>query len=78
MTPAGLPIAPIAPMFTMIRDLAAACGRDPDALRWRVRANIQLTDQPIERERPSYHGDIEQVTAALQRAGGRQFPGSPR
>jgi probable F420-dependent oxidoreductase len=65
-TPAGLPIAAIAPMFATIRDLAGGYGRDPDALQLVVRANIQLTDQPIERERPSYHGNIEQVAADLQ------------
>jgi probable F420-dependent oxidoreductase len=65
-TPAGVPVAAIAPMFATIRDLAAGYGRNPDALQLVVRANIHLTEQPIEGDRPSYHGNIEQVTADLE------------
>jgi hypothetical protein len=53
-------------MFATIRDLAAGYGRNPDALQLVVRANIHLTEQPIEGDRPSYHGNIEQVTADLE------------
>jgi probable F420-dependent oxidoreductase len=63
--PAGVPVELLAPMFAGIRDLAATYGRDPDALRLVVRANIHLTDAPIDGERPSYEGSIEQVADDL-------------
>jgi probable F420-dependent oxidoreductase len=63
--PAGVPVAMLAPTWARVRDAAAARGRDPDALRMVVRANIALTDQPIEGERQSYHGNIEQVSDDL-------------
>ncbi|CAN5714853.1 TIGR03619 family F420-dependent LLM class oxidoreductase [soil metagenome] len=64
-TPAGLPIEAVAPMFAVIRDLSAVYGRDPDALQLVVRANIHLTDRPIDGERASYHGSLEQVAEDL-------------
>jgi probable F420-dependent oxidoreductase len=60
-TPAGLPIHAIAPMFATVRDLAAGYGRDPDAVQLVVRANALLTDRPLGRERPAYHGSTDQI-----------------
>jgi len=64
-TPAGLPVAAIAPMFAAVRDAAVGHGRDPDALQLVVRANIKVTDRPIEGDRPSYWGSIEQIVDDL-------------
>lgn len=63
--PAGLPVELLAPMFAGIRDAAAAHGRRPDELRLVVRANIRLTADPVDGERPSYHGSVEQVADDL-------------
>src|SRR3954453_14750773 len=60
--PAGLPVAAIAPMWAMIRDLAAGYGREPDDLQLVVRANVKIFDQPLGADRPSYWGSIEQVS----------------
>ncbi len=59
--PAGLPVEMLAPMWAQVRDLTASHGRDPDAMRLVVRANIHLSERPIEGERESYAGSIDQV-----------------
>jgi probable F420-dependent oxidoreductase len=63
--PAGLPVEMLAPMWTTVRALAAGHGRDPDDLELVVRANIRLTARPVEGERPSYHGTLDQVAVDL-------------
>ena len=71
-TPAGLPVEAIAPMWSMVRDAAAGYGRDPESLQLVARANITLSERPIDGERPSYYGNIEQVAedlAATEAAG---------
>ena len=65
--PAGLPVTMLAPMWATVRDLAAGHGRDPDALELVVRANVALTDRPVDgADRPSYHGTVDQVAADLE------------
>jgi len=64
--PAGLPVELLAPMFGAVRDAAAGYGRDPDALRLVVRANVHLTPTPIEGARDSYCGTVEQVADDLE------------
>ena len=64
-TPAGLPVGAIAPMFATVRDAAATYGRDPDALQLVVRANIKLTERPLDGERPSYWGSVDQIAGDL-------------
>ena len=65
-TPAGVPVDMLAPMFASLRDLTAGYGRDADRLEMVVRANIVLTDAPIDGERQSYHGDLEQIAGDLE------------
>jgi alkanesulfonate monooxygenase SsuD/methylene tetrahydromethanopterin reductase-like flavin-dependent oxidoreductase (luciferase family) len=64
--PAGLPVELLAPMWAMVRDEAAAAGRDPDRLRLVVRANGLILDAAIDGERPAYVGSLEQVAADLR------------
>jgi alkanesulfonate monooxygenase SsuD/methylene tetrahydromethanopterin reductase-like flavin-dependent oxidoreductase (luciferase family) len=63
--PSGLPVAELAPRWADVRDRAAGWGRDPDALRLVVRANVTLTDASIDGARSSYAGSLEQVTEDL-------------
>ncbi len=58
-TPAGLPIEAISPMFGAVRDMAAGYGRDPDAVQLIVRANAHVTDRPLGKDRPAYHGSTD-------------------
>jgi probable F420-dependent oxidoreductase len=68
-TPAGLPVDALAPMFGVVRDAAAAHGRDPDRLELVVRANIHLTDRPAAGSRATYEGDVAQVVDDLVATG---------
>jgi probable F420-dependent oxidoreductase len=64
--PAGIPVEMLALTFASIRDAAAGYGRDPDRLELVVRANIALTEKPVDGERMSYRGDLEQVVEDLE------------
>ncbi|HUF97571.1 MAG TPA: TIGR03619 family F420-dependent LLM class oxidoreductase [Ilumatobacter sp.] len=64
-TPAGLPIEAISPMYGVVRDMAAEHGRDPDAVQLFVRANASVTDRPLGKDRPAYHGSTDQITQDL-------------
>jgi alkanesulfonate monooxygenase SsuD/methylene tetrahydromethanopterin reductase-like flavin-dependent oxidoreductase (luciferase family) len=72
---AGVPVPALGGMWAATRDLAASHGRDPNALELVVRADITLTDRPIDGTRPSYAGTVEQVAADLvdtRRAGAHE------
>jgi probable F420-dependent oxidoreductase len=73
--PSGLPVEQLAPLWAKVRDLAAGHGREPDALELVVRADITISEQPIDGERPSYAGTVEQVAADIadtRRAGAHE------
>lgn len=59
--PVGLPHDVLAMMWNGLRDAAAGHGRDPDELRLVVRANVVITDRPIDGERPVFLGSLEQI-----------------
>ncbi|HEV7722172.1 MAG TPA: LLM class flavin-dependent oxidoreductase [Iamia sp.] len=70
--PAGVPIEALGPMWADLRDRAAGHGRDADALRLVVRADIELAERPLGPGRATYHGTIDQVVVdveATRRAG---------
>jgi alkanesulfonate monooxygenase SsuD/methylene tetrahydromethanopterin reductase-like flavin-dependent oxidoreductase (luciferase family) len=74
--PAGVPIEMLAPLWAGVLDQASGYGRDPDALELVVRANIVLTDRPVDGDRAAYSGTIEQVAAdvdATRRAGAHEI-----
>jgi probable F420-dependent oxidoreductase len=73
--PANLPIDVLAPLWSDVRDRAASHGRDPDAIQLVVRADIMLTDRPVESDRAPYAGTIEQIVLdidATRRAGAHE------
>jgi hypothetical protein len=62
-------------MWSSLRDLAAEHGRDPDDLDLVVRADLAVTDRPVDGERAPYHGTIEQIAADIadtRRAGAHE------
>lgn len=59
--PVGLPHDVLASMWAGVRDMAAGHGRDPDALRLVVRANVHLTTAPLAGDRPVFSGSLEQI-----------------
>ncbi len=64
-TPAGLPIEAISPMFGAVRDMAAGYGREPEDIELVVRANTHVTDRPLGKDRPAYHGSPDQILEDL-------------
>lgn len=63
--PAGLPADVVAAGWGFVRDTAAAAGRDPDTLELVIRANIVLTPDHLDGERPPCVGSAEQVAHDL-------------
>lgn len=65
--PAGLPHEVLAMLWADLRDRTAAYGRDPDGIELIVRANVHLTDAPIEgADRPVFCGSVEQVAGDVE------------
>ena len=52
-------------MFTGLRTMAVAAGRDPDDAALVVRANLHLTARPLGEERGIFTGSPEQIAAEL-------------
>jgi hypothetical protein len=51
----------MAEMFGAIKQMAKAAGRDPSALAMVVRANLDVTDQPLGKERMIFSGSFDQI-----------------
>ncbi len=65
--PAGLSVEQMASMFSEIREMAKAAGRDPKALELIVRANLHITPQPIADDRWIFAGSFDQVKADIEK-----------
>jgi probable F420-dependent oxidoreductase len=60
-TPAGLDLPTTAAMWGTVTAAAAAAGRDPVGLALVVRANVHHSRAPLGRDRPTFHGSVEQI-----------------
>jgi probable F420-dependent oxidoreductase len=59
--PGGIPIDAMAYMFGTIKQMAEDAGRDPAELSMIVRANLLITEEPIEGERFVFVGSLDQI-----------------
>src|SRR5262244_1327408 len=59
--PVGIPLSGVGPMFEGIKGMAKDAGRDPSALTLIVRANVEIHNTPIEKERGDFTGTLEQI-----------------
>jgi probable F420-dependent oxidoreductase len=59
--PAGIPVDGMAQMFSAIQKMAAEAGRDASRLELVVRANLQVTEKPLGKDRPIFSGTLEQI-----------------
>ena len=59
--PVGIPLGGIGPMFEGIKGMAKDAGRDPSALELIVRANVELHNTPIQKDRVEFTGTLEQI-----------------
>jgi probable F420-dependent oxidoreductase len=59
--PVGIPLSGIGPMFQGIKRMAKEAGRDPSALELILRANVEIHDTPIQKDRGDFTGTLEQI-----------------
>ena len=74
--PVGVPLEGMTGMLAQIRSWARDAGRDGDAIELIVRANLHITDQPIDGDRFIFTGTLEQIAedvAASRDAGAAEL-----
>jgi len=74
--PAGVPIEGMAQMFGAIRQMAQDARRDPSELQLIVRANLVITEKPIEKDRFVFVGSLDQIRediAASEKIGAHEL-----
>ena len=59
--PVGIPLSGVGPMFEGIKGMAKEAGRDPSVLELMVRANVEISDAPIQKDRVDFTGTLEQI-----------------
>jgi probable F420-dependent oxidoreductase len=67
-TPAGVPLGVVGAMWSGVLDLAERYGRNRDAMRLVVRANVTLTTEALGDDRPDFVGSFGQVRDDVERA----------
>ncbi len=73
--PVMVPLDGMAQMFGSIQQMAKAAGRDPSALKMIVRANLEISEKPLGKDRPIFSGTMEQIredVAGCQRIGAHE------
>jgi probable F420-dependent oxidoreductase len=74
--PVAIPADGMAQMFGVIKQMAKQAGRDPSSLRMVVRANFEITDKPLAKERMIFSGTLDQIkedVAACNRIGAHEL-----
>lgn len=59
--PVGIPVDGMAQMFGTVKQMAKDAGRDPSSLELVVRANLEITDKPLPKERWIFSGNMDQI-----------------
>ncbi|MGH9499665.1 MAG: LLM class F420-dependent oxidoreductase [Terriglobales bacterium] len=59
--PVAVPLEGMAQMFAGIKQMAKEAGRDPASLAIVVRANIEIKDKPLGKDRAIFIGSLEQI-----------------
>jgi len=59
--PVGIPLSGVGPMFEGIKNIAKEAGRDPSALELIVRANVEIHNSPIQKDRVDFTGTLDQI-----------------
>lgn len=74
--PVAIPADGMAQMFSSMKQMAKEAGRDPSFLRMLVRANLEIRDKPLGKERMIFSGTLDQIKediAACQRIGAHEL-----
>jgi len=64
--PVGLPVEAMKQMMDGIRSMAKDAGRNADELEMVVRANVELTDQPLGNDRWIFSGSADQIKSDVE------------
>ena len=59
--PVGIPLSGVGTMFEGIKGMAKEAGRDPSVLELMIRANVEISDAPIQKDRVDFTGTLEQI-----------------
>lgn len=59
--PTEIPLNGMAQMIASLKEMTKAEGRDPATLQVVVRANLKVTEQPLEKERRIFSGSLDQI-----------------
>ncbi len=59
--PVVIPVEGMAQMFGAIKQMAKEAGRDPSALEMVVRANVEIAERPLGKERLIFSGTLDQI-----------------
>jgi hypothetical protein len=73
--PVAIPVEGMSQMFGEIRQMAKEAGRDPSSLKMIVRANLEVSDKPLGKERMIFTGTLDQIkedVAACSRIGAHE------
>ncbi len=64
--PTGVPAEGMAQMMDGIRGMAEQAGRDPSSLSMVVRANVDVTNEPLGDQRGIFSGSLDQIKSDIQ------------
>lgn len=59
--PVAIPIEGMAQMFSSIKQMAKEAGRDPSSLALVIRAHVEISNQPLGKDRMIFSGTLEQI-----------------
>ena len=59
--PVGIPLSGVGTMFEGIKGMAKEAGRDPSVLELMIRANVEISDAPIQKDRVDFTGTLDQI-----------------
>ena len=64
--PVGIPLSAVGPMFDSLKEMVREAGRNPDSFELIIRGNLEFTPSPIEKDRASFAGTLEQIAEDIQ------------
>ena len=67
--PVAIPVEGMAQMFDAVKQMAKDAGRDPSSLKMIVRANLEITDKPLGKERMIFAGSLDQIKEDIAACG---------
>ena len=64
--PTAIPVAGMEQMFAGVKEAAKAAGRDPASMQMVVRANLIVTEKPVEKDRFIFVGSEDQIKEDIE------------